>query len=264
MTRRSLAAVRPTAPRHTAAPPTEPPLTPVRALLVVCLVLAPLLFSVHLTEEFEEPKDALLESTALAVAAVALGGCLAGGRAGVLAAWAGLRRLVREPICLGVLLFVASAALSTWRSVSPLVSWRGDRDYPAGLRTLLADLVFFLAVRWAVRTAADGRRLLAAAVPAAVVAAAYGLVQPLGLDPIAWKAASQVGAFVRASGPLGHANLLGAFLAVTLPPLAAVALSAFRRGRAVRGVALALAAAPALAAAVLTLSRGAWLALAVG
>jgi O-antigen ligase/tetratricopeptide (TPR) repeat protein len=230
----------------------------VRALLIVGLGLTPLVFSVHLAESFEEPKAALFESIALLIAAVAPWTATDGS-----AAWSRLRPLLRDPITLGVVLFVTSAALSTCCSLSSLQSWRGDRDYPAGLRTLLACLVIFLAVRLVVRTAADGRRLLTATVPAVALASVYGWLQSCNLDPIDWQGASQIGTLLRASGPNGHANLFGAWLAMTLPPLLVLALLAFRRRRTIRGGVLVVAVCLGVTATVLTLSRGAWLALAV-
>src|SRR5207244_12345672 len=75
----------------------------VRALLLLCLALTPLLFSVHLAEAFEEPKVVLFESVALAVTAVGL--CALAERG----AWGRLRDLLclplRDPIILGVVLF---------------------------------------------------------------------------------------------------------------------------------------------------------------
>src|SRR5437660_1000127 len=85
-------------------------------------------------------------------------------------------------------------------------------------------------VRGLLRGAADVRSLLAAVAPAVAVVSAYALLLPLRLDPIAWENVSCVAGVPRAAGTLAHANLLGAYLAMTTPLLAALSLHAFRRG----------------------------------
>jgi O-antigen ligase len=221
------------------------------ALLAFHLALSPLLFSLHTAGPFEENKAALLTATALALAALAAAARL-GGTPLALPSW-------REPLTAGMLLLTLSAAVSTALSVSPRLSWRGDAPYPAGLRVVLGGLVLYLATRRLCRTSADGRRLLAVAVCAAAAATAYGAAQALGRDPIAWDGGSRLGdGVVRPFSTLGHANLLGAFLAMTAPLAAAFALRAGRARRWAACLAAALLAVAALALAARTLSRSAW------
>src|SRR5262245_52404000 len=84
-----------------------------RGLLLAHLLASPLVFTTGTLELFEYPKVALLRLTAIgltAIGLVALADALARRRNGT------VRDLVtfcREPVTLGVLLFTASAALST-------------------------------------------------------------------------------------------------------------------------------------------------------
>jgi O-antigen ligase len=157
---------------------------------------------------------------------------------------------------LGVLAFSQSAVVSTIFSNSPRTSWRGAYDSHGGLITILGYVVLFFAARWLGGT----RRLIAAVVLAATVASAYALMQAAQLDPVVWDKTPLYGKYVRPFGTLGHANLLGAYLAMSLPLLAYLALRAVQRRRWALLVGLMCVAAAAGVSLVLTLSRAAWLA----
>src|SRR5262249_28688737 len=106
------------------------------------------------------------------------------------------------------------------------------------------------------------RRLMAWPVVAAALAASYGLVQLLGLDPFPWSDASLINTFVRPFGPLGHPNFLAAYLVLALP-LALVFLGdAWRRRRVALAVLLGFVVGLCLLIILATLSRAAWLGLA--
>src|SRR6185503_6369100 len=126
----------------------------------------------------------------------------------------------------------------------------------------LAYVVLFFATRALCRTAEDARRLMLAPVVAAGVAAAYALVQLGGVDPILYGRTAGMVGFVRPFGTMGHPNFLSAFLVMALP-LAVLALvrAVGRHQRVAAGVFALIAALGGVAIAV-TVSRGAWLALA--
>lgn len=236
-------------------------------LLFVHLVLSPLIFSSATVETFEFNKALLLRLTAILVAALRIETLLARGTVGTLPSFASLgaacRGLIRQPLALGVLLFLVSAALSTITSLSPRTSFFGAHTSYAGFLTLTAYAVLFVATRAACPTWTDGRRLLGAAVLAGGVVAAYALVQRAGFDPYPWAGVSQVGDYLRPGATLGHANLLAGYLIPTLPVSVAFAILA---GRDRQWLPLAIFVAVSLlslAALVATLSRGAWLGLAV-
>jgi O-antigen ligase/tetratricopeptide (TPR) repeat protein len=226
-------------------------------LLAAHLVLSPLVFSRSTLEVFEYNKVALLLLTALALAA--LGTAAALGRLGQAAA--DVRRLGRDPIALGVVLYVVSAVLSTALSISPRTSLYGAHESFTGLLTVVGYTVLFFATRDCCRSGADGRRLLSAVILASGLTASYAVVQATGTDPIPWQRVSFYGSFVRPFGTLGHANFLGAYLAMAVPVVAVGAWRAARDGQRLSAVVLGAVGILAVGAVVLTLSRGAWLAL---
>lgn len=222
--------------------------TAARAILFALLALTPLVFTRQTLEAFETPKLALLQLGCLALAAL--------GAVALAERRVDWRCLVREPLNLGLMAFGTSAVISTVGSISPRVSLFGAIESFAGLTTLLCYAVLFGATRGFCCHERDRRRLIGVAVMTTAGVAGYAILQALRLDPYPWKASSTVGSFVRPFSTIGHANHLGAFLVTTLP---IVTLAAVRTGGWVRLACIAVATI-SVAAIVLTLSRGAWLA----
>jgi O-antigen ligase/Tfp pilus assembly protein PilF len=220
-----------------------------RAILFGLLLGVPLVFTGATLEAFETPKVALLQLSAILLAALAVVAFLNGGG---LRQWSGA-------IPLAVLGFLASAVISSVFSISPHTSFFGGIDSLAGLTTLLSFAVVLFAARGFVSSPEQARRMLVAPVIAAGLASAYAIVQALRVDPYPWHASSSVGGFVRPFATLGHANLLGGYLVATLPLVVYFSFRARGRGR----VAGAIVTAMTVLAIVLTLTRGAWLTLGV-
>jgi O-antigen ligase/tetratricopeptide (TPR) repeat protein len=241
-----------------------------RALLLIHLVLSPLIFSKKTIEAFEYNKVALLLLIAIALSALALSKLArtpaATPSSDNLSEWlfARTRAVVREPLALGFLLFLSSAVASTLTSISPRTSLFGAHESFAGLETILAYTILFFATRSLCPSFGDARRLLIAPTVAAAVASTYAIIQVAQIDPIRWGRVSQFyqSILVRPFGTMGHANLLSAFLAMAFPITAYFAhVAAKRRQRVVVGV-YGLAGALSLIAIAISISRGAWLALA--
>jgi O-antigen ligase len=224
-------------------------------VLLAHVVLSPVVFSRSLAEAFETPKAMLLLSTALVLAALRL----AGAPVGAAASDERHRPSPAGGLTLGIALFLTSAAASTASSISPLTSLRGAHESFAGLLSAVAYAVLFLEVRRTTRGPADAARLARCAVFAGTAAAVYALAQWAGLDPLAWERTAELGGRLRPFGTLGHPNLLGAYLAMTLPLAPWLWRAAPRRPS---GLAAAAAALVGLVALAATMSRGAWLALA--
>ena len=154
-------------------------------------------------------------------------------------------------------------ALATWASIDPRLSWWGEPGQREGLFTALALVGLHLGAARAHRDASEVRGTLRVIVACALLAAGYAQLQLAGLDPIPWRGEPTFTAggvtALRASGPLGNPILLGAVLAAALP--LALARLAERDADAARWVP---AAALLTASALLTLSRGTWLAAGLG
>lgn len=238
-----------------------------RGILFLHLLLVPLIFSRQTVEAFEFPKVHLLYLTAILLGTLGLSALVWRGRHDSPAAWlaaAGTRArsLPRDPIALGFCLFLLSATASTAGSISPRISLRGMQESYAGLFTILSYTVLFFATRILCREAKACRRLLTAAAAASAIAAGYALLQAIGLDPWPWDDVSGLGTYRRPFGTMGHANLLAAFLVMSLPLTLWLAAQAYRAGRRTITATWLAAATLEILCVVLCLSRGAWLALA--
>jgi len=172
------------------------------------------------------------------------------------------RALLRDPLRLGVLLFVLSAGVSTALSRAPWISLQGANESYFGLLTVLAYAVLFFATRALCRTADDARRLMLAPVIAAGVAAAYAVAQLGGVDPIMYGRTAGLAGFVRPFATMGHPNFLSAFLVMALPLVLVALVRAVRSHQPLAAGVLTLVAALSGAAIAVAVSRGAWLALA--
>jgi O-antigen ligase len=230
----------------------------VQWVLTTHLVLAPLAFSGATLDAFEFPKVSLLQVTALVASSLMFTAWVCRGPAAV---WHDLLRGIRDPVTAGALLFTLSAAVSTLWSISPTTSLRGADESFAGLETLAAYLFLFLATRFCCRTPAAAWRLLAGVAAGVAVTAAYALIQALRLDPFRWSAVSAFAGYARPFGTLGHANHLGAYLAMGLPLTGALAVRAARARHAKAAAVLGAITVLAAVGVAATLSRGAWAAL---
>ena len=237
-------------------------------VLLLLLVLVPILFSRVTQDCFEYPQAALLVTGALLLLGYGLeaelrraardgGGAYFAAVGPRLAAWAG-----RDPLGLCVLLFLGSAAASTIASPNPAQSLHGAPDSTAGFMTAAATAIVYFTSRLVSRgQARTFTRYARAAGFAGAVASGYALIQLLGLDPLVWGRTSTYEGDVRIFSTLGHPNMLGAYLAMTTPLCAWLALRA--RSTAER-VVWALTATVSVIIIAATLSRGAWIGLGAG
>ncbi len=214
-------------------------------------MLSPLVFSRETVEAFEYNKVALLTAAAIALAVLAPRALAPAPRG-----------LARDPLRLGVVLFLFSAAVSTLTSRSSWISLLGAHESYFGLATLLAYAVLFFATRHLCASVEDARRLALAPVVAAGAAATYAVVQLAGVDPILYARTAGLGGLVRPFATLGHPNFLSAYLAMALPLVVLALARALREGRRLVAGALAGVAVLAGVAIAVAVSRGAWLALA--
>jgi O-antigen ligase len=242
----------------------RPTSTEIAALALLGLV--PILFVRGSGDAFEPVKAALLATGAAFLLATALISEFARAEREGLGAWwrsAGSRTVSairKDPFGAAVLIFLLSSVISTIASIRPELSLLGIPSRPAGLMTACATAAVFFASRSASATPRWIERVALVSCLAAAVAAAYALVQLAGLDPVEWAWTATFDDRRRVPGTLGHPNHLGTYLAMTLP-LALLLARRARSGRVRAGWALLIAAA--LFVLAITLSRGAWVAMAV-
>jgi O-antigen ligase/tetratricopeptide (TPR) repeat protein len=234
-----------------------------RALLLAHLILSPLLFSRDTVEAFEQPKVAVTVFTSLVLAALGITAWL--GSSGEMSWAERFRRVVsslRDPLVVGVLLFLLSAAASTVCSISPRLSFRGTPASEFGLVTVGAYTILFFATRWLCRDEADCRRLLAATIVTAAVTSTHAAAQVAFCDPIPWDEVSRLDHYIRPFATMGHPNFLAGYLVMVLPIVILLADQAMFERRWWRLALLVAITGGVILAVVAACSRGAWLALA--
>jgi len=185
----------------------------------------------------------------------------AGGTAWLAALPQRLTAWVRaDPLGAGVAAYVGSALVSTVCSMRPTLSFFGAPESFAGLKTAIATASLFFASRSLASHPRWFHLMTRAACVGAAIAAGYALLQLLKLDPYAWAGNATFGGENRVFGTLAHPNLLGAYLVMSLPLTARIAARA--KTPLVR-VAWMVMGAVAFMIVIATLSRGAWISLAV-
>src|SRR5438132_6440021 len=148
-----------------------------------------------------------------------------------------------------VLAVLGAAALSTVFAADRYTALFGDPENYAGLTFLLDMAVLYLALAVAIRDERDAFVPLGALALAAGFAMAYGTVQWLGLDPLAWAADPRSRPFAT----FGNADHFGHFLSVVFGIFLGAALAGPRgRARVVAGV----GAVVALGVAAIVATRG--------
>ena len=219
------------------------------AWIATALVFAVLFFMPGLLQQFDAPKIEAVRVCGIG----ALASSLIAGRAGRPRRW--------WPLDIAVVAWLGVEILATVLSEAPRVSLLGEPRQREGLLTSLALAGLYFAGRDAY---ADPRRMRATfdlALGLTGIASLYALAQVAGLDPMRWnREAVFAGGFVRPFGTLGHPNLLGVVTAAAAAAAVALAIAGARGGRL---WAYATIAVLTLAATEFTLSRAAWLALAV-
>src|SRR5262249_2265046 len=130
-------------------------------------------------------------------------------------------------------------------------------------RTILGYAVLFFATRVWCGTTADASRLLSAGVCASAVASGYALLQLFRLDPIAWMTVSTFGPYARPFATMGHPHPLAAFLVLSMPIIVYCVSRAVAHRRYLAGLVCVLIGIAAVMVVVVSISRGAWLALVV-
>ncbi len=224
--------------------------------LVVCLVL-PLWFNPFSATPFEPAKVFFFEAITAALIAVVLLSSLFDLKHVKFAIQLGEWKDGLGPLALPVLAFAVTCLLALLLSVDPRLSLWGPGDNPHGLITILCCIVFFALMARLTRTQAQINRLINTLLLGSIPLSVYGVLQYLGIDPLAWSASPISPSF----STMGNSNFLGAYLAMLVPfTLSQIVLPASQTKR----WRLALVLLLQIACFWLTLARGAWLGLLAG
>ncbi|MEW6212775.1 MAG: O-antigen ligase family protein [Acidobacteriota bacterium] len=219
------------------------------------IALVPLIFSTAVYRTFVLPKFAILLAGSSAIL--------------VMLAFVAKRghsfRMLRSRHVAIVSLFILAVIISTVSGVEPLGSLMGSHFNQMGLLTKLCFFLCFIGVIVAVGK--SGERLMSllwVMELAGMVAAVYAVAQFFGKDPFLpsglYTFNTPEGPVLRVTGTLGHSNYLGNFLLYTAPLGAALAFASIGRARRIAIAASSLA----LAAILMSGTRGAWIGLTAG
>lgn len=172
----------------------------------------------------------------------------------------------RTPLDLALLVFVVSAALSTATAVNVNLALFGAYTRDEGLLTLCTYAGLFWITAQSLRDAAEARTLLVCIVAAGCVVAFFAALGAAigtqnGDAAGAGESAFTFGGMMRARGGFGNPNVLAAFLAMLVPPVAELLLTArttWHRVLAANALFLMVVAL------VLTFGRSAWVGAGIG
>lgn len=228
---------------------TASPVVALAALLAAAALVVPLVFTIASPDVFVIPKLTALRVT-LVVGFLLLG---LGASRFVRVAAPPASRACRVTD-LALIAYVGLTALATIGSIDPGLSLVGREEQYQGLLTTLLFVAFFYLARISVTDLRRLSLLMIATTVGGAIVAAYAVLQQLHLDPI-WSDLYNGRVF----STLGQAEWLGAYLVLCFGLGAALLwqLRGYRRSLAAAALGLILIAL------LLTLSRGAYLALGV-
>lgn len=159
-----------------------------------------------------------------------------------------------NPLSMPLLIYALICVVSTFTSVDPELSLKGDVLREEGLFTLLSYIALVFIVGNVVKDRELGMKLLNGLTFSTALLSLYGLVQYFGYNPTAH--------FLFKSSPgkvgstMGNANFLGKYLVLTIPLLLSFYLQSNHPGK---KVLFAAGTTLAFSCLILTYSRGSWI-----
>lgn len=172
----------------------------------ICLAIAvgvPLALNPWGGNAFELPKAVLLRAGAILLLAVNV--------PVLVRRWP--LRLAMPPLGWPVLAIFATNTIATIFATDPRVSLWGLYERQQGWLTLAACVILFFGAVQFLRSPDSIGRLRTAIVAGSAPVVAYGIVQAMGLDPLAW----QTDAESSVLSTLGRSNFVGSYLAMLIP-----------------------------------------------
>ena len=182
-------------------------------MLCVKVALVPVVFDAATDWPFTVPKALLSHALAYSLVALLV----------ALAVRFGASIVVRSPLHIPVLAYLAASAIATIFAADRYTAMFGTHDRMLGLASIADWVVLYFAVTVLVRTRRDATAIAVAVFGAAVVVLGYELVQLTGRDPIRWSIEGTFAAFSTIGQPtsLGQYTsslAIGAFAIALLAP----------------------------------------------
>jgi O-antigen ligase/tetratricopeptide (TPR) repeat protein len=227
------------------------------------MILLPGTFCCFTHEAFEFPKSLLLQTIAILLAVLQVAAALGQSPSLIVGLRSSLLSLRRDWIALGVYGMLVSSLISTIVSTCPRTSLIGAHESYSGLSTIVGYGTLFFSARNLVRSRVDRVQLFTSVLLGAIIPIAYALVQYFQFDPLCWSGVSEFASQRRPFATLGHANHLASYLVIVLPILLGITYFQFagRQRRHLLGFSLFIMLVAIVV--VISLSRAAWLAMAV-
>ncbi len=186
---------------------------------LLALLLIPTYFNLLSARHFEPDKATTLRSIVMVMLAAALIHTLekvssvrspANGDANHAPWW---RRVADVPLAVPTLIYAAVFVLATAVSIAPAVSFWGSYQRLQGTFTNLSYISLGILIALYLRRRAQLDRLVVVMILSSLIAAGYGLVQHLQLDPLPWRGdvASRV------ASTMGNSIFVAAYMIMVLP-----------------------------------------------
>ena len=182
---------------------------------LVAVISVPLFFNINSERVFEPDKVAVLRSIAVLMLFAWVVRFIDQGD------WQDWKRLSwrhedsiwRTPFFLPIVALVLVYLISSLFSITPRISWLGSYQRLQGTYTMLAYIVYFVAVVSTMNGRLQVSRIPTAVIITSIPIAFYGLIQHFGLDPLPWGG----DVIARIAGHMGNAIFIAAYLIMVVP-----------------------------------------------
>ncbi len=185
---------------------------------LIALLLIPTYFNLLSARHFEPDKATTLRSIVIIMLAAALIDGLerfanrrSTGEGARTDPW--WRRVVAAPLALPTIIYAAVFLLATVVSIAPAVSFWGSYQRLQGTFTNLSYIGLGVLIALYLRRREQLDRLVTIMILASLIAACYGLIQHVQLDPLPWRG----DVITRVASTMGNSIFVAAYMIMVLP-----------------------------------------------
>jgi tetratricopeptide (TPR) repeat protein len=182
---------------------------------LVAVISVPLFFNIHSERVFEPDKISILRSIAVLMLFAWVVRFIDQGdwRDWKRLSWSDEDSIWKTPFFLPIFALVFVYFISSLFSITPRISWLGSYQRMQGTYTMLAYLVYFVAVVTTINGRLQVKRIPTAVIITSIPIAFYGVIQHFGLDPLPWGG----DVIARVAGNMGNAIFIAAYLIMVVP-----------------------------------------------